>query len=99
MFFRQCNVHLFQGLCTLGSRLQTAVRHGSGYVGSVLHCNAKVVWREDIRKHIVWYCHVNYTYISYGKPPGTTVFRAPREGNGFIGHLAQLLEIHWKVII
>ena len=32
--FGQCNVHLFQGFCTLGSRLQTAVRHGSGWGGS-----------------------------------------------------------------
>ena len=33
--FGQCNVHLFQGLCTLGSRLQTAVRRGSGWGGSI----------------------------------------------------------------
>jgi hypothetical protein len=46
--FGQCHVHSFQGFCDLGARLQTAVRHGSGYVGSVLHCNAKVVWQGEL---------------------------------------------------
>ena len=30
----------------------------------------------------------------YGKPPGTTVFRAPQVGDGFMGHLTRLLDIH-----
>ena len=46
--FGQCHVHSFQAFCDLGSRLQTAVRHGSGYVGSVLHGHAQVVWQSEL---------------------------------------------------
>ena len=46
--FGQCHVHSCQAFCDLGSRLQTAVRHGSGYVGSVLHGHAKVAWQSEL---------------------------------------------------
>ena len=46
--FVQCHVNSFKDFCDLCSRLQTAVLVGSGYVGSVLRCNAKVTWQGTL---------------------------------------------------
>ena len=66
--FVQCHVNSFHDFRELGSRLQTAVRLGSGYVGSVLRCNAKLVWQGEL----VALCEVRqsaqrYTWIGLEK--------------------------------
>ena len=59
--FVQCHVNSFQDFRELGVRIQTAVRLGSGYVGSVLRCNAKVVWQGEL----VALCEVRQSAQTY----------------------------------
>ena len=46
--FVQCHIDNFQDFQELGARIQTAMIQGSGYVGSVQHCHAKVVWQGEL---------------------------------------------------
>ena len=59
--FSRFSIWSLKEFCELGVRLQDAVTTGSGYCGSVLRCNAEVVWQGEL----VGLCEVRQSANKY----------------------------------